>query len=226
MLNLFSKIFGDNKSTSLEFSILVGVAFTLSYIPIANIPFTWIMTFFHEISHGIGALLTGGSVKKIQLNLNGSGLCYTSGGIRFIVLNAGYIGAVLWGVLIYEMADNINHKLTNILAMFFAGLIVVSGILYGRDIVTWIVLLIILVLFASIIKIGEAYFMKLALKFIGIYVLLDAVRAPLHLIDGRHYGDGAQLSDLTGAPEILWVLIWLTIGLSGIFVLWRSNRHA
>ncbi len=212
------------KSVSLEFIALVIAAFILSYIPIIHIPFTWIMTFFHEISHGIGALLTGGSVEKIHLHLMGSGLCYTSGGIRFVVLQAGYIGAVLWGILIYEMADAINHKNTNILAMFLAGLVAISALLYGRDMITWIILLILFGLFVSIMKLQEAYLMQLALKFIGIYVLLDAVRAPLHLIDGRHYGDGAKLADLTGLPEIVWVTIWLVIGLGGAFFLWKTSK--
>ncbi len=212
------------KSIRFRFIALVSAAFILSYIPIVNIPFTWIMTFFHEISHGISALVTGGSVEKIKIHILGSGLCYTSGGIRFIILQAGYIGAVIWGIVIYEMADKISHKSTNILAIFLAGLIVVIAVLYGRDIITWIILLILFGLFVSIIKLQEAYFMRLSLKFIGIYVLLDAVRAPLYLIDGRHYGDGAKLSDLTGIPEIIWILIWLAIGIGGALYLWKSSK--
>ena len=79
-------------------------------------------------------------------------------------------------------------------------------------------------LFVSIIKLQETGLMKLALKFIGIYVLLDAVRAPLYLIDGRNYGDGAQLAELTGIPEILWVSLWLVIGFSGVFYLWTVSK--
>jgi len=200
------------------------VAFVLSYVPFIHIPFTWVMTFFHEISHGMGALLTGGSVEKIQLHLRGSGLTETRGGIRFVVLQAGYIGAVIWGVLIYEMADEISHKITNFLAIFLAGLIAVSALLYGRDVITWVISAAIFGLFVSIIKLQETGLMKLALKFIGIYVLLDAVRAPLYLIDGRNYGDGAQLAGLTGIPEILWVSLWLVIGFGGVFYLWKTSR--
>jgi hypothetical protein len=225
-LNDLTKSKTTQTSISLEFMMLVGIALLLSYIPFVNIPFTWIMTYFHEISHGIGALVTGGSVERIRLHLMGSGVCYTSGGIRFVVLQAGYMGAVLWGILIYEMADATRHKHTNILAILLAGLIAVSALLYGRDIITWVILIIVFGLFVSIIKLQERYLMNLSLKFIGIYVLLDAVRAPLHLIDGRHYGDGAKLSDLTGIPEIFWVLLWLAIGIAGTLHLWRTSRQA
>lgn len=213
------------KGIRIEFVILVVLAFILSYIPLVNIPFTWIMTFFHEISHGIGSLLTGGSVDKIELHIRGSGLCYTRGGSRFIVLQAGYIGAVIWGIIIYEMADRINHKNTNILAIFLTGLVAVSALLYGRDIITLVILLVLFGLFVSIIKLQETYLMKLSLKFVGIYVLLDAVRAPLNLIDGRNIGDGAKLSDLTLIPEIIWVLLWLAVGVGGVMYLWKESKR-
>ena len=65
---------------------------------------------------------------------------------------------------------------------------------------------------------------KITLKFIGIYILIDAVTAPFALVDGRHVGDGANLSDLTGIPEIVWVFIWLLVGLAGILYLWHSRK--
>lgn len=223
-LSNFLKNKKTKKRISLEFLVLLFAAFLLSYVPLINIPFTWIMTFFHEISHGIAALLTGGSVDKIQLHLIGSGLCYTNGGIRFVVSLSGYIGAVLWGMLIFEMADEINHKNTNFLACCLAALVAISALFYGRDLITWGIMLVLLGLFISIIKLQETYLMKFSLKFIGLYVLLDAVRAPLYLIDGRHYGDGAKLSDLTGIPEIFWVLLWLVIGVAGMLSIWNTGK--
>lgn len=208
------------KGSRFEFLALVVTAFFLSFIPLLNIPFSWIMTFFHEISHGIAAMVTGGSIESIRLYLTGRGLCTTSGGIHFFILQAGYIGAVVWGVLIYEMADIINHKRTSILAGCIAGLIGLVALLYGRDLMTWGILFVLFILFVNIIKLQEAYFMKLALKFIGLYVLLDAVRAPLYLVDGRHYGDGAKLADLTAIPEVIWVMLWLGFGVLGVYYLW------
>lgn len=212
------------KRINLEFILLLGSAFILSYIPLLNIPFTWIMTFFHEISHGLFAILTGGSIVNIELHIKGSGLCYTMGGSRFVVLQAGYMGAVLWGILIYEMADDISHKYTSMLASSLALLVAVVAVLYARDLITWLILLVLLGLFVSIIKLQAAYAMKLSLKFIGLYVLLDAVRAPLHLIDGRSYGDGASLSDLTGIPELFWIVVWLAVGVSGLLYLWKASK--
>ncbi len=225
-LNSLGIIKKARKSSSLELTILIGVAFILSFVPFIRIPFSWVMTYFHEISHGIGSLITGGSVVKIQLHLMGSGICYTIGGIRFVVLQAGYVGAVVWGILIYRMADGMRKKGVNLIAVFLAVLVAVTTILYGRDVITWSILLVLFGLFVSIVKLHEPSFVKLSLKFVGVYVLLDAIRAPLQLIDGRHYGDGAKLSDLTMIPEFFWVVLWMVTGGYGVWYLWKSSRKA
>lgn len=214
------------KSLNWGFTGLLIAAFIFSYLPIINIPLTWLTTFFHEISHGLAAILTGGSIKKIILHLTGSGLCYTQGGNRFLVMVSGYIGAVMAGIVLYMMADLLNHKKTNIVALCMAGIVAFSALLWGRDILTLIIMTLLFCLFLSIVKLQETELMKWLLKFMGIYVLLDAVKAPLHLIDGKHYGDGANLADLTGIPEILWVILWLVIGLAGLWYFWKINgRH-
>lgn len=207
-----------------EFLILISFAFLFSYVPIIHIPFTWIMTFFHEISHGIAALLTGGSIEKIYIHLMGSGLCYTRGGSRFIILQSGYIGAILWGLLIYKMSAEIKPKHTSLIAVALIIMILLSAILYARDLVTWFILVLIAILFISILKFNNTNFLNLALKFIGIYVLLNAIRSPLYLIDSRHYGDGAKLSDLTGIPEIFWIIIWLFLGIISLLYLFKTSH--
>lgn len=210
-----------------EFLCIASLALVTAYIPLLSIPLTWIETYFHEISHGMAALLTGGSIHKIVLNLDGSGLCYTSGGIRFFTVFFGYFGAVLWGMLIFFIAQ--RSKLHQILmpASFLAGLMLFSAIFYARDMVTLAILASIFVLFVAIIllvtKLKNPRFAQLALKFIGLFVLFNAVRSPLHLFDGKHIGDGAALQNMLLLPEFVWVIAWVLLGLAGVFVLWKST---
>jgi hypothetical protein len=207
-----------------SFRLTVFLAFIIGIIPIINLPFTWITVFFHEISHGIAAVITGGSIDKIHLNLLGSGLCYTTGGIRFIILQFGYLGAIIWGVLIYLMADSIKDKNVHLIVYAILCLLAIVLLFWGRDLMTWIILVILFLFFASLIKLQGHYLIKFLLRFVGAYVLLDAIRSPLYLIDGRHYGDGAKLSDLTSIPEIIWVITWFSIGLFSIFKLWKYEK--
>ncbi|MCH2037496.1 MAG: M50 family metallopeptidase [Rickettsiales bacterium] len=204
------------------FAGVVFAAFIVSFIPFVGIPFLWMMTFFHEISHGLAALVTGGSVKRIELNLDGSGLCVYAGGIRFIVAIAGYLGAVLCGMAIYMSASSMDKKRADHIAIFLTVLVVVSAVLWARDLVTWIIMIIMSVVLISVVKLKNSVIDQFLMKFIGIYVLLDAVRAPLHLLDGRSIGDGADLAEITFIPEIVWVIFWLSCGLYGLYFLWKK----
>lgn len=67
-------------------------------------PIRILVTFFHELSHGLAAVLTGGSIEKITVEADGSGLCFTRGGWRWAVIPAGYLGSMFWGSLILILA--------------------------------------------------------------------------------------------------------------------------
>ncbi|MDD3146729.1 MAG: M50 family metallopeptidase, partial [Candidatus Riflebacteria bacterium] len=59
------------------------------------LPIKYLTVFFHELSHGLAAVLTGGSIVRIEVNANLGGVCWTAGGIRFIVISAGYLGSLV-----------------------------------------------------------------------------------------------------------------------------------
>jgi len=214
----------ENRSSPLLFAALTLGAFILSYIPIINWPFSWLMTFFHEISHGIAALVTGGSIVSINLHLRGSGLCTSMGGIEFIITLAGYFGATAWGVGIYLMADKLNKRHTDEMALVMAGIILITAAFWGRDLMTLIIMGVLITLLLFVMKLQDNAFIKFALKFIGIYILLDAIKAPLNLIDGRHFGDGARMADLTGIPELIWAALWFSAGGAGLYALWNITK--
>lgn len=60
-------------------------------------PFKLFVTYLHEASHGLAAILTGGSIDRFIVNPDTSGLCYTRGGFRPLVVLGGYVGSCLWG---------------------------------------------------------------------------------------------------------------------------------
>jgi hypothetical protein len=213
----------SRRNDLLYFATMVLLAFIVSTIPVVHWPFSWMETFFHEISHGLTSIATGGRIRTIELDWNGAGLCTTQGGIRFFVAFAGYAGAAVWGGLIYAMVDHASPKSANRIAMLIGGLIVLTALFWARDLVTWAILAIILVPFVIVVVAkdlpAERYFMQ----FCGLYILVNAIKAPLHLLDGRDKGDGATLQTLTWLPEPVWVLVWMAIGLVTMFVLFR--RH-
>ncbi len=210
---------------------LIALGILLSKVPIVRSPFDWMETFFHELSHGLVATFTFGWMKRMKLNFDGSGHCVTMGGMRIPTLLAGYSGAVLFGMAIYLVGWHIGKGAFTAFDQLYVlriliGLFAVVTLISVRDITTLIIMIFMIgalglpIYYANFLQSFPWY-----LEFIGLYIMKGALIAPLHLIDGRHVGDGAELADRTFIPEIIWIVLWLAFALMGIYYLYLVNVH-
>jgi hypothetical protein len=206
-----------------RFWLILFTALILSQIPIVSIPFKWLETYFHEISHGLAALLTGGSIVKIQLFPNGGGRCTTLGGMSFLISFMGYAGAALWGVCIYFIAS-MHQRIAQILSGVIALLLLTTLVFWARDILTLIIITVLLALVLLKFKYSKLSYLQISLQITGALILLNSVKSPWYLVDGRDFGDGAALTQLTGIPEFLWVVVWFSIGVGGIVWLAKMSK--
>jgi len=203
--------------------LFIIAAFIIDYLPIINLPFLWSETFFHEISHGLAALLTGGSIHSITLNFNGSGICTTRGGSAFIISFSGYAGSALWGLLIYSVAATLSKPSAKLMVAIMVGMLAMTLLLWARDVSTIIILLVLLSMYALPLYKSLWFSITFFIQLVGIFVLLDAIRSPLYLLDGRDLGDGANLASNTGLPEVFWVALWFVIAASCLTILWKNG---
>ena len=100
---------------------------------------TWLVTplklfvvMLHEISHGLAAVATGGSIDRIVLTPDLGGACYCGGGDAFLTLSAGYLGSLLWGAALVLLAARLSRGsswITGAIGLFI-GLVTV---LYVRN---------------------------------------------------------------------------------------------
>ncbi|MBA6264861.1 MAG: M50 family metallopeptidase [Colwellia sp.] len=210
-------------STKYRFWLILCAALILSQIPIISIPFKWLESYFHEISHGLAALFTGGSIVRIQLFSNGAGLCTTRGGMSFLISFMGYAGAALWGMGIYYIAT-MHQRIAQILSGIIALLLLTTLVFWARDLLTLLIITVLLALVVLKFKYSKLSYLQVSLQLTGALILLNSVKSPWYLIDGRNIGDGAALSQLTGIPEFLWVVVWFSIGVGGIVWLARTSK--
>lgn len=187
-------------------------AIVILQLPLISIPFKWLESYFHEISHGLAALLTGGSIIKIQLFPNGAGLCTTRGGSTFLISFMGYGGAILWGCLIFSIAS-IHHKTARVFSMLLVVLLASSLLLWVRDLLTIFIIAVLLALVLIQLKSSSQKYVQKTWQIIGLLVLLNSLLSPLYLLDGYARGDGAALAALTYIPELIWVVIWFSCAL-------------
>lgn len=168
-------------------------------------PINLLVTFLHEFGHAAGALITGGAVDSIQVNRDGSGLCYTMGGNRAIILMGGYIGSAIFGnMLLY-----IGAKLPGLAkgAMFVLGAsMIFTGIFWYDQMFTTGLLL----LFAAI-------FILLAwmTEFSGDILMFLGFASIVHIIEDFNVGPTSDLQKYAEIfkviPMNVWMYIWLVI---------------
>lgn len=177
-------------------------------------PFKVLVVFFHEISHGITAVLTGGSIDNIQFSNNESGICSYSGGNRFLIANAGYLGSFLWGLLFLKMSS--NEKTVKISSTIFSIFILVITLLYVRNLFGFIFGIITSGSILLLLKYSHIKILTILTQLIGFiscsYALWDIyVDSILYKINGS---DAYVLGDMTWIPSQMWGVIWLLIGVT------------
>lgn len=108
--------------------IAVVLALSVLALVLWDTVFLWplrlFVVFLHEISHGLAAVLTGGRIVRIDISPNEGGVCWTAGGIGFVVLNAGYLGSLLLGASL--LVASTRPRIAR--AVIFALGVVVTGV--------------------------------------------------------------------------------------------------
>jgi hypothetical protein len=104
-----------------------------------------------------------------------------------------------------------------------AGLQMVAIVFWAQGMSTYIILGLMLGLSVFAYKFSSSVILQGLLQFTGIYVVLDAIRSPLALIDGRSIGDGATLAKLTFVPEIVWIAIWFVLASACLYLMFIAS---
>ncbi len=120
----------SSMAESMDIVWLVGAALVtvmLWQVPGGNYalyPFTILATWFHEMAHGLAALLLGGHFTKLLIFQNGSGLAYYTGPLflgpigKAVVAAAGPLGPPIAGAALILTSRNTK---TASLSLFLLG---------------------------------------------------------------------------------------------------------
>ncbi len=92
-------------------------------VSVITFPVRLFVTFVHEAGHSLAALLTGGQVEGFEVALDGSGRALVNGGNIALIAPAGYLGAALFGSLLFFLINRIPRWTRGL--SFLIGLAVV-----------------------------------------------------------------------------------------------------
>eukprot|EP01055_Gregarina_sp_Pseudo9_P002101 Gregarina_sp_Pseudo_9__2100@NODE_2463_length_988_cov_27_070601_g2266_i0_p1_GENE_NODE_2463_length_988_cov_27_070601_g2266_i0NODE_2463_length_988_cov_27_070601_g2266_i0_p1_ORF_typecomplete_len254_score24_78Peptidase_M50B/PF13398_6/8_7e39DUF4245/PF14030_6/2e02DUF4245/PF14030_6/5_3Rhomboid/PF01694_22/1_1e02Rhomboid/PF01694_22/0_81Rhomboid/PF01694_22/1_1e03TMEM220/PF15071_6/6_5e02TMEM220/PF15071_6/1_1e03TMEM220/PF15071_6/0_66_NODE_2463_length_988_cov_27_070601_g2266_i0123884 len=193
-------------------------------------PIKLVVTFLHESSHAIAALLTCGKVTGMEVNENFGGVTYAKGGSRCVTLTAGYIGSVCWGCLFLLLSINETSRLVGA-AIFIAACVATPLVLRIRShrtlmckcathIVLWIAIWTLAAIMIAFwvwreMKHPKVDPVQISLLSVGTWCTLHAVYdvtsdTLCHKVDDKTRGqsDAVMLAnEICGTPR-MWGLIW------------------
>jgi hypothetical protein len=211
-----------SQEEALFFYAALCISVLLTRIPRIGMFFRVINTLVHESGHAFMAIATNGSVLKVELFSDLSGMAKTASGSwfsRFMVSLSGYMFSSVMAWVLFFMA---NAGLYEIVLWVLLGFGLVNLLFFVRNSygIFWLLSFVtgvgtvlyfnnamantVFVVCALMLLLGDSFISTLELFFI-------AVKKPANA------GDARNLKDLTHLPTFFWALVFLCF--AG-YVLW------
>src|SRR6185369_16138890 len=172
-------------------------------------PLKIFVVFLHELSHALAGIATGGTVQRIVLDPYEGGATYVNGGNAFILLSAGYLGSLLWGLgllLVARTRPKFGRHVAFGLSIVFLAVTAlfvrnpfgfVFGLFFGLA----------LLLASRKLPDGGIIILLTTLGLTSaLYAVLDIRDDILSRPDAA--SDAHMLSQLTGVPTLAWGFFW------------------
>ncbi|MCK6576504.1 MAG: M50 family metallopeptidase [Anaerolineae bacterium] len=218
-------------------AVIVFIVWNVPALNIVLYPFRLFVTFVHETGHGAAALISGGHFQQFVVDQNGGGYALTAGGSRALILPAGYLGAALFGALLFYLTNTLPYPRS--IALALAILLALVTVFYTQ--------LLSLAFFVGLIMAGVLVLLwryadrgaaMLALNLLAILTGLNAVNDLIALTGSADISAGALRNDAAAfsaevaplVPAAVWALLWaglaiLIVGAAIYFSLIRHRRR-
>ncbi len=171
-------------------------------------PIRMLVTFLHEFGHAFGALITGGRVANLEIRPDGSGVCWTAGGSRAIILMGGYIGSAIFGNLLFYIGSRANNTVAKTTTYILAAIMVFVGLVWFTSLFTTGMLL----LFAAAL-----FFIANKTNFDSDILLFFGLASILYIIQDFNVGPTSDLAQYAKifvvVPAFVWMYLWLGVAL-------------
>jgi hypothetical protein len=216
-------------------AVLTVVLWQLPFGNYLLYPFTLLATWFHEMGHGLAAVLLGGNFHHLALHPDGSGVAVHSGSLgrvgEALVSAGGPMGPALAGAF-FIIAGRSPGK-AHYLLYALGGILILSALIWVRS---WFGFAVVLALGAAIVLIAHKaapWTQRFTLQFLGVQACLSTWGQIGYLftesveIDGQFmYSDTAQIARALFFPYWFWggAIIGVTAILL-LFSLWWAYRR-
>lgn len=176
-------------------------------------PFKLLVTILHEFGHAFFTLITGGSVKEIQISPDGSGHTMTVGGIRFITLAGGYLGSAIFGNLLVYLGC-VHSRASNIVLTVLLLIMAAISTIWAASLVSVFIVLCFAV---------SIYFLnKLNSEFVSYILIFSGVLSVIYIIEDFNIGPSSDLAAFAREIPIMtatmWMYVWLAAAIGITYI--------
>ncbi len=193
-------------------------------------PFTILATWFHEMGHGIAAMLVGWHFERLLIYPDGSGVAQSYGPVHVsalpdaLVAASGPLGPAIAGASLIIASRTI--KATHAALAIMGGALILSTLIWVRTMTGWLILP---ALGAAILLLawrGTAEQKRFGIQLLGVEACISVwhqfgyLFTPGGFIDGRlHRSDTGAIADALLLPYWFW---GAAISVVILLLLWRS----
>ncbi|SEK84267.1 Peptidase M50B-like [Aquimarina amphilecti] len=216
-------------------AIVVVILWQLPYFGWFQYPFRLLGTWFHEMGHGLMAVLLGGSFEHLEIYENGGGVAYYHLGGSYVspfignalVAAGGLLGPAVIGALLIMSAK--SHRNSMIALRVLIGVMILSLLLWIRSF--WGVSVMSgFAIFLFVITLFKSRKLEVVvILFLGLQSVLSTYLQLDYLFTKQFERDGAiQISDTQAIAENTFGTYWMwaiLIILMSAYLLWKSFRY-
>ena len=197
-------------------------------------PFSILATWFHEMGHGIAAMITGRGFERLVIFSDGSGFAVSMGpvdGYRLtdaLIAASGPLGPAIAGALLI-IASRSPDATRNALAVLGITLIL-STMIWVRSLVGWLVLPALGLAIVGLALRGSPALQHFAIQLLGVQACISIWRQFDYLFSpGGSVGGQLQRSDTGAIADVLLLPDWFwgaAISAAILAIMWWSFRPA
>lgn len=176
-------------------------------------PLEILVVFFHEASHALMTLVTGGKVVAMQVTVERGGEVLSAGGNRFLILSAGYLGSLMIGaaLLVAGMRSRHDRAILAVVALLMA----LATVLFMRNLFGFGYGIGMAVALLAIARFLPEQASDFSLRLIGVMSLLYVPRDIFSdtIERSQLQSDARMLAEEIGGGTWLWGGLWLLLSL-------------
>ncbi|TAF33656.1 MAG: M50 family peptidase [Cytophagales bacterium] len=234
----------EKKSSLIWLFLMALFTIALNYVPYGNYvlyPFTILCTWFHEMGHGLTAILFGGTFHQLEIFSDGSGVAKHSKDVLFgplgeaAVAAGGLLGPAVAGslLIILSRSPRVATASLWILGLFMAF----SVIVWVRNIFGFVFIPLWAVLILSVALKGGHNTSQFLVRLLGVQASIAVFTQFDYLFVDNAVVDGTQYASDTGAianalllPYWFWgtsiALVSVMMLLYSLYIAHRSPKTA